>query len=86
MSSPFPGMDPFVESQIWEDFHNSFIFTIREQLVPFLRPKYAAQAEMRVYIEHGSDDQPRIVVPDVGVVLEDPTRATRLVSAGVATI
>lgn len=24
MPSPFPGMDPFIENQEWEDFHASF--------------------------------------------------------------
>jgi hypothetical protein len=27
MPSPFPGMDPFIEGQAWEEFHTAFIVT-----------------------------------------------------------
>lgn len=30
MSSPFPGMDPYIESQEWEDFHSTFNTVVRE--------------------------------------------------------
>jgi hypothetical protein len=29
MASSFPGMDPFIESQLWEDFHGDMIPVIR---------------------------------------------------------
>jgi len=32
MPSPFPGMDPFLETQKWEDFHATFNATLREFL------------------------------------------------------
>src|SRR5580692_545534 len=45
MPSPFPGMDPFIEGQLWQDFHTSFITVLREQLVPQVRPRYVVQIE-----------------------------------------
>ena len=51
MSSPFPGMDPFIEGQKWEDFHASFITAIRDALVPAVRPKYIVDVERRIYLE-----------------------------------
>ena len=40
MPSPFPGMDPFLESQKWRDFHHSIISGIRDILMPIVRPRY----------------------------------------------
>ena len=34
MASPFPGMDPFLELQEWEDFHTTFNTVLRECLSP----------------------------------------------------
>jgi hypothetical protein len=34
MPSPFPGMDPFIEDQEWEDFYSTFNTVIRETLAP----------------------------------------------------
>ncbi len=51
MPSPFPGMDPFIENQKWEDFHTSFVSAIRDALVPSVRPKYVVEVERRVYLE-----------------------------------
>ena len=32
MPSPFPGMDPFIEDQVWRDFHTESITAIRALL------------------------------------------------------
>lgn len=45
MPSPFPGMDPFIESQGWRGFHNSLIAEIRGFLVPQVRPRYVVDTE-----------------------------------------
>jgi hypothetical protein len=45
-------MDPFIESQIWEDFHHALIEVIRESLIPHTRPRYVVRVEERVYVEH----------------------------------
>jgi hypothetical protein len=40
MKSKFPGMDPFLEAQEWEDFHTTFNTVLREHLGPSLEPEY----------------------------------------------
>ena len=32
MPSPFPGMDPYIEGSVWEDFHADFMSALRELL------------------------------------------------------
>lgn len=49
MPSPFPGMDPFLETQLWADFQNEMIVGIRATLMPQLRPRCVARIEERVY-------------------------------------
>jgi Protein of unknown function (DUF4058) len=51
MPSPFPGMDPFIESLKWEDFHTRFMTAIGDALVPVVRPKYVVVVERRIYLE-----------------------------------
>ena len=70
MPSPFPGMDPWLESpDIWPDFHNAFASGLRAWLNRHLPKPYYARLEMR---------------PEVGVVtrttarLRTPYRAGRI--------
>ncbi len=49
MQSPFPGMDPYLEGNLWTSVHGDLATTIAHQLVPLLRPKYIALTE-RKYI------------------------------------
>lgn len=51
MPSPFPGMDPYLESpHLWPDVHHGLITEIQHFLNPRLRPNYFARVELRVYI------------------------------------
>lgn len=68
MPSPFPGMDPFIESQRWESFHHQMISVIAEFLVPKVRPKYFAMPEERVYVQWEDGEPYRAIQPDVAVV------------------
>ena len=34
MPSIFPGMDPFIEGDDWEDFHTRYVTAIADALVP----------------------------------------------------
>jgi hypothetical protein len=66
MPSPFPGVDPYLEPQKWNDFHTAFITTLRETLVPHVRPQYIVDVERYVYVAHGDDEEVlKIVGPDV---------------------
>jgi Protein of unknown function (DUF4058) len=65
MPSPFPGMDPFLESPDWFPcFHDSLIFGILESLQMRLPEPYYAQSTQRVWLELSH----RSVEPDVNVV------------------
>jgi hypothetical protein len=71
MPSPFPGMDPFIEGQAWEDFHSGFVAELSAALVPHVRPKYVVRKERRVYVEHSFPDDDHLVRADVAV-MSDP--------------
>ncbi len=62
MSMIFPGMDPYLEDpQLWPGVHSRLIVYLADQMEPFLRPRYVAAIQERVFIE-GPD---REVIPDV---------------------
>ncbi len=51
MSSPFPGMNPFLERDaVWHDFHESFMPTVREVLAVQVRPRYLIKIDEHIYI------------------------------------
>jgi hypothetical protein len=57
MPSPFPGMDPFIEGQVWTDFHLTMLSEARAALIPLVRPHYVVRVEERVCSEeHPRDD------------------------------
>lgn len=63
MPSPFPGMDPYVESaENFRDLHSSLIFLIREVLNASLPKGYIARGTQLVWVD---DELHR--EPDVGV-------------------
>lgn len=75
MPTPFPGMDPFIEScGLWEDFHHELITEIKTQIAARLPPQYVARAGERYYIllatEGELDPQKKLAVPDVGITGE----------------
>jgi hypothetical protein len=68
MPSPFPGMDPYLESPtIWPDVHHELLSEIRATLNPNLRPRYVARVELRVYVSDDDDPGREALVPDVRV-------------------
>jgi len=40
--SPFLGMDPYLEGEMWQEFHDTLSHEIRQQLQSQLSPKYVA--------------------------------------------
>lgn len=66
MRSPFPGMDPWIENQAWEDFHPRFLGDVADELVAALRPRYVVRSERRVYVERQGGGGGSIVA-DIGV-------------------
>lgn len=73
MASPFPGMDPYLEGEMWQEFHATLANAIRAQLMAVLPAKYVALLAKR-YVMQGADlgivglDAPRVIYPDVHVV------------------
>src|SRR5262245_3320500 len=55
MTSPFPGMDPYLE-QHWGDVHSSLIIYARDQLRRKLPGDLRARVEERVFVESFAND------------------------------
>lgn len=71
MLSPFPGMDPYLESRaLWPDLHQSLITYSRDVLQPLLRPRYHARIGERLYVIPPH----RAIYPDVSVTHRQPVR------------
>lgn len=50
MPSPFPGMDPFLETdRLWPLFHHHFVASLFQILLPNLIDRYRARVTQRVY-------------------------------------
>ena len=76
MPSPFPGMDPYIESQRnWSDFHADMATEIRALLNGTIQPKYYATAVTHVAYDvvEIARREPRSMYPDVGVWRADNT-------------
>ncbi len=91
MPSPFPGMDPYLEGELWQEFHETLAGAIRAQLMPRLAPKYVALLAKRYTLDRpalGVFDAPplRVVYPDVHVVAppEAPSTAPMQGQGGIA--
>jgi hypothetical protein len=66
-------MDPYLEGDLWQEFHDRLANQISVQLLPQLAPKYVALLAKRYVIDHpvlGVFDVPpeRVIYPDVHVV------------------
>ncbi len=67
MSSPFPGMDPYLEDPaIWPDFHGRFINCWSEAIAEFLPEGYDVRIGERVYLSEPGEDRRRII-PDASI-------------------
>ncbi|MEK7256666.1 MAG: DUF4058 family protein [Bacteroidota bacterium] len=74
MKSPFPGMDPFLESIEWRDFHNSLAYVIKRHLVPYLSPKYFARIERYLVKDTEPGAEIGLMYPDVEIARRPPGR------------
>ena len=50
--SPFPGMDPYLEGDLWPDMHHALAAQIRRQLMPVILPKYVARISRYIVEDH----------------------------------
>jgi hypothetical protein len=78
MKSPFPGVDPYVESSgLWSDFHGHLIEKIAERLAEVTPARYLVRTGERSYLVlTGSEDKDAYpVMPDVSVTaVAEPRR------------
>jgi hypothetical protein len=87
MPSPFPGIDPYVESQdYWPDFHHNFIVTLRRAMNEQLPKPYVARIDERMNVVELSKNDAKTVLPDLAVVRQRPGRATTAPARGVLTL
>jgi hypothetical protein len=69
MPSPFPGMDPYIESpELWSDFHNNLASEIQAQLNQMIQPNYFARLTPYVTYEAIEVGKTFGIRPDVGVL------------------
>lgn len=68
MPSPFPGMDPYLESYLWPDVRSALAHTIRQQLAPQIQPKYVARLGISVIEDQSPAAEIGIMYPDVEVI------------------
>ena len=67
--SPFPGMDPYLESPLlWSDLHSRLSNIFAEQLAPPLAPKYVAELDTQIMIEQIVDDDEGSFVKKSGAI------------------
>jgi hypothetical protein len=68
MTSPFPGMDPYLESPaFWQDFHSRFINAWSESLADRLPASYEARIGERVFLQRFQQETHRAIEPDVAI-------------------
>jgi hypothetical protein len=77
MPSPFPGMNPYLEqTDVWEDFHNSYLRELRDNLSQQVGEKYFVKLEVRVYLQLlDREDRWMLGKGDIGIV-SDPGKET----------
>src|SRR5947209_835093 len=72
MPSPFPGMNPYLEqAQLWRDFHNSFLVTLRAALTPRVGNRCYVELEESLYIDPTGDEPKLFAVAEAAVTDAD---------------
>lgn len=69
MPSPFPGMNPYLESDVWHGFHLRLVPACGDAVVPQVRPEFIVTLEENVYI-HELPASVRVPLgrPDVSIL------------------
>jgi hypothetical protein len=78
MPNPFPGMDPYLEGDLWTTVHTDLCAEIARQLSPKLRPKYVALSTRRVVLAPPDETEatPAQRFPDVGILATQTPRSS----------
>jgi hypothetical protein len=84
MPSPFPGMNPHLESPgIWHGFHQRFVTAMANQLTAQLRPQYIVLLEENIYL-HEIEESERSHVGRADVAMAESSHSST--SSATATI
>src|SRR6476469_1642352 len=82
MPSPFPGMDPYLET-LWHDFHERYIPAAAAHLTRQLLPQYIVLIDENVYVHDRSQEEASLLDrPDL-LVAPDEGSGGRAAAAGV---
>ncbi|HRW08599.1 MAG TPA: DUF4058 family protein [Caldilineaceae bacterium] len=77
MSTPFPGMDPYLERHsLWKEIHTGLIVGIQRFLNPLLRPRYRVAIEQRNYSALLTPDDDLVGIPDLLIIPQMPSTST----------
>jgi hypothetical protein len=83
MASPFPGMDPYLESrQLWRDVHHALIVAMRDTLAAQVAPDYYVAVEEEIYLV---EPQRATLVGEPDVLVADPAHRLPQRPGGAAT-
>ena len=83
MTSPFPGMDPYLEDPaIWPGVHSRIVVFLASALNRVLPDEYIADIEERLYVAHSS----RQIIPDIVARKKQPDRVTSTNRGGTAVL
>lgn len=70
MNSPFPGMDPYIETcGLWEDFHSHLMEKIGERLADAAPDRYLVRTGERSYVAlvESAGERSHPILPDVSI-------------------
>lgn len=84
MGSPFPGMDPYLEGELWQEFHGTLASEMRAQLLKKLPPRYVALLARRYAFATPSvaagGRVERVVYPDVSITRIEEVQAPYMIA------
>ncbi len=74
MSSPFPGMNPYLEQEdAWHDFHERFMPATADRLAAQVDPRYIVKIDEHIYVHELSGEQRQFLGrADVAVAQRSP--------------
>ena len=68
MPNPFPGMDPYLEGDLWTSVHTDLCAAIAQQLAAKIPSRYVIRNQRRIVIAPPDETElPQQRLPDVGV-------------------
>jgi hypothetical protein len=87
MSSPFPGMDLYLEDPAyWSDFHASFLLYLRDSINERLPENYEVRIDEKVNLVETSPDRIKLLEPDLALSQSRPSLPGVTASTGAVTL